>query len=87
MPKKKTEDNHPLVHGDMTVQEITDTFPSAAEVLAEWGLGCSMCHIGEIESIEEGAMAHGFTDEEVQEIIHDLNEAAKEDAAEKKEKE
>ncbi len=67
-----------FVTGDMTVQEIVDLYPMTVEVLTEWGLGCSTCHIGAIETIEEGALAHGFTEEEVQEIVHDLNEIAKE---------
>lgn len=65
-----------LVTGDMTVQEIVELYPLTVEILAEWGLGCSACHIGAIETIEEGAFAHGFSQEEVDEIIHDLNEAA-----------
>ena len=65
-----------LVTGDMTVQEIVELYPMTVEVLSEWGLGCSTCHIGAIETIEEGALAHGFTPEEVDEIIHDLNEIA-----------
>jgi hybrid cluster-associated redox disulfide protein len=71
MPKAKR-----LVTGDMTVQEIVELYPTTVEILAEWGLGCSACHIGAIETIEEGAFAHGFTQEEVDEIIHDLNETA-----------
>lgn len=65
-----------LVTGDMTVQEIVELYPLTVEVLAEWGLGCSSCHIGAIETIEEGALAHGFTPEEVEEIVNDLNEMA-----------
>ncbi len=80
MTNKKT-----LVTGDMTVQEIVDLYPMTVEVLTEWGLGCSTCHIGAIETIEEGAFAHGFTEEEVGEIIHDLNEIAIENAEFKKE--
>ncbi len=80
MTKKKT-----LVTGDMTVQEIVDLYPMTVEILTEWGLGCSTCHIGAIETIEEGAFAHGFTEEEVAEIIHDLNEIAIENAEYKKE--
>lgn len=71
MAKKKT-----LVTGDMTVQEIVELYPMTVEVLAEWGLGCSTCHIGMIETIEEGALAHGFMPEEVEEIVSDLNEIA-----------
>ncbi len=68
-----------LVTGDMTVQEIIELYPLTMEVLGEWGLGCATCHIGAIETIEEGAMAHGFDAEEVEELINDLNEIANEE--------
>ncbi|QQS59060.1 DUF1858 domain-containing protein [Candidatus Peregrinibacteria bacterium] len=72
MPEK-----YQLITGDMTVQDIIDTYPEAADMLGEWGLGCSMCHIGAIESIADGAAAHGFTPEEIEDLLSDLNELAK----------
>ncbi len=67
-----------LVTGEMTIQEIIDLYPLTMEVFAEWGLGCATCHIGAIETLEEGALAHGFAPEEVEEIISDLNDIAHE---------
>lgn len=62
------------ITGDMTIEEIMEVHPLAADVLAEWGLGCAMCNIGAIETLEEGAMAHGFTPDEIEDIITELNE-------------
>lgn len=62
----------------MTVAEILELYPSTLEVLSDWGLGCAHCHIGEVESIEDGVRAHGFDDEEVESLLEELNEAAKE---------
>jgi hybrid cluster-associated redox disulfide protein len=78
MTKKK------LITGEMTIQEIIELYPFTMEIFAEWGLGCATCHIGAFETVEEGALAHGFSAEEVDEILDDLNTMAEE---EKKEKE
>lgn len=70
----------------MTIQEIIELYPFTMEVFAEWGLGCATCHIGAFETIEEGAIAHGFTAEEVEDILDDLNTMAEEERKEKDKK-
>jgi hybrid cluster-associated redox disulfide protein len=65
-----------LITGDMTIQEAITLYPMIMEVFAAWGLGCAACHIGAIETIEEGAISHGFSPEEVENLIEELNEAA-----------
>lgn len=67
----------------MTVQDIINAYPDAADILGEWGLGCSMCHIGAIETIADGAAAHGFTPEEIDDLLDDLNELAQNTKEEK----
>lgn len=65
-----------LVTGDMTIQEIIELYPDTMEVFADWGLGCATCHIGAVETLEDGALAHGFSMEEVNDLIDELNEVA-----------
>jgi len=75
-----------LITGDMTIQEIVELYPLTMEVFAEWGLGCATCHIGAFETLEEGAIAHGFLPEEVNDILEDLNTMAEEERKEKEKK-
>lgn len=63
-----------LLTKDMTVEEIMESCTDAGDILADWGLGCSMCHIGAIETLEEGATAHGFSQEEVDDLMEEINE-------------
>jgi hybrid cluster-associated redox disulfide protein len=81
MTKKK------LITGEMTIQEIIELYPFTMEIFAEWGLGCATCHIGAFETVEEGALAHGFSAEEVDEILDDLNTMAEEEKKEKERRE
>ena len=87
-PKNLSEKK--FITGEMTIAEILELYPSTMEILAEWALGCAGCHIGEIETIAEGAAAHGFDDEEIENLLEELNDAAALDAevraAEKTEK-
>lgn len=70
MTKKK------LVTGGMTIQEVIELYPDTMEVFADWGLGCATCHIGAIETLEDGALAHGFAPEEVEDLIDELDTVA-----------
>jgi len=75
-----------LVTNDMTIAEIIELYPMTAEVFTDWGLNCAMCHIGAIETIEEGALAHGFSSNEVTSIIEEINEVANEEYGNTEEK-
>ena len=71
MSKEKT-----YVTGSMTIAEVVEMYPPTGEILADWGLGCAMCSIGQIETLEEGILAHGFSMEDCINLIEELNETA-----------
>ena len=60
---------------DMTVGEVVSLFPGAADILMGYGLHCVGCHANAFETVEQGVLGHGYTMEEVEELIEDLNEA------------
>lgn len=64
---------------DMTIQEIFYTFPEKkeklADVLMQAGLGCFGCAGAQFETIEQGLMAHGKNQEEIDKMLKDLNSA------------
>jgi len=55
--------------------EAMEMNPDAMEILMEAGLGCVSCAFSQMESIEDGLLAHGFTDESIDLIIEELNKA------------
>lgn len=61
----------------MKINEIFDKnpekSPDLAKALSEIGLGCIGCAAASFESLEEGLIAHGFNDEQINEIIEKLN--------------
>ena len=57
----------------MTIQEILKTKPEACKILLNFGLGCAGCELGAIETLEEGAKAHGLSDKEIQDLVDLIN--------------
>ncbi|TSC97752.1 MAG: hypothetical protein Greene101449_1103 [Candidatus Peregrinibacteria bacterium Greene1014_49] len=63
------------INKDMRVIDIVTLVPQAADVMAIWGLHCSGCSVGGVESLEEGCKAHGYGDEEITLLLEDIEEA------------
>lgn len=60
---------------DMRVIDIVTLVPQAADVMAAWGLHCSGCSVGGLESLEEGCKAHGYGEEDIKLLLEDIEEA------------
>jgi len=69
--KKKTEGK---ITKDMPIGEVVSKYPETADVFIKHGLHCIGCPIASLESIEQGAKAHGI---DVKKLIDDLNKAVK----------
>lgn len=54
---------------DMTFGTLLEQKPEAADILASYGLHCIGCQIAVFETIEQGAKAHGLSDEQVAEMM------------------
>lgn len=65
--KKKTVKK---IKKDMTFYELIENNPEAARKLAERGMFCGGCPMAMMETVEQGAMAHGV---DVDELINELN--------------
>ena len=65
----------------MPVSDIVQLLPECEPLLAEYGLHCFHCAANTIETLEEGCRGHGFTDEDIDELITDLNDMLQEKPA------
>ena len=54
------------------IKELVAALPIAADVLTQFGLGCSGCGVSKYETIEQGAKAHGLR---VEPIVAALGQA------------
>ena len=50
------------------MNELIKDKPEAVGLLFEAGMGCVGCHMAQLETLEQGCMAHGMSKEEIDEI-------------------
>tara|TARA_Y100000310_G_C20578196_1_gene761565 strand:+ start:440 stop:652 length:213 start_codon:yes stop_codon:yes gene_type:complete len=55
---------------DMTFGELFEFSPEAAEKLAEQGLFCGGCPMAQMETIEQGAIAHGINPDKLLKMLN-----------------
>jgi hybrid cluster-associated redox disulfide protein len=51
--------------------------PRTAKILFEAGIGCFGCIFANAETLEQGLLAHGFSEQEINEIIQEINKTNK----------
>ena len=72
--KNASEERTGAITKDWKIGEIVGKYPEAAEILVAHGLHCVGCGVAHWETLEQGAKAHGMSDEEIDQIIREVNE-------------
>ena len=64
------------IHKDMPIAEGLASFPEKArllsEILIDFGIHCVGCGAATFETLEEGVLGHGFSEEELNNLVIDL---------------
>ena len=71
----------PKITGDMTIGDVVAKYPSTIEVLLSNGVHCVGCHVQYWETLQQGFMGHGMSEEQANDVIRQLNEAVANDEA------
>ncbi|MBU1118128.1 DUF1858 domain-containing protein [Patescibacteria group bacterium] len=72
---------------NILILEIAERYPSLVEILLnKYGFHCIGCSLSAIETLGEGAMAHGLNKKETEEMVEELNEAANKEDLKRKRK-
>jgi hybrid cluster-associated redox disulfide protein len=66
---------------EMTMGEIIEKIPEAADVMLSYGLHCIGCFINSYETLEEGALGHGLTPGDIDHMVREINALAQQDHA------
>lgn len=76
------QENVAMISREMTIEEILGSFPQKSQKLAQaitaFGLNCVGCGAAVWETLEAGMFGHGFTSEQVDELVGKLNEILQE---------
>lgn len=62
---------------DWTIGKILEKYPNAAEIMFKNGLHCVGCHIAANETLEQGIISHGGSEEMVGKIVSEINDLIK----------
>jgi iron-sulfur cluster assembly accessory protein len=73
-----------IIHKNMTIGEVVNTYPQTAQVLTSFGLHCIGCNVAYNETLEQGAKGHKMEEETFTNMIEAVNKAAQ-DAVQQKE--
>ena len=65
----------PQITKESNLGEVAWKYPEAAKIMMEYGLHCVGCFAADMDSVGDGAMIHGMSDEEMNEMLGRLNEA------------
>ena len=60
----------------MSFGQVLSKYPQTVEVFMGHGMHCFGCFAAQMETIEEGARAHGMNEEETKKLVEELNEIA-----------
>jgi len=61
----------------MNVLEIIALHPDASNILEIYGLHCHGCAFGSLDTLRTGALSHGLTDDDIDNMIDDLTDVIK----------
>lgn len=70
MKAKKAVAKKVVITKSMKIGEIIQKKPESAEILMAAGMGCIYCPAAGMETLEQGACAHGI---DVKKLLRDLN--------------
>ena len=59
------------------IGDVIKKYPEAAEIMFKSGLYCIGCPVAMMETIEDGAKSHGFSDEQIDKMIDEINKRIK----------
>lgn len=71
-----------LITKDMTIGDVVQKYPHVTEILLKNGVHCVGCGARFFETLEMGFKGHGMTDQQVDTIVQQLNQAAKDNPIE-----
>lgn len=77
----------PKIDRNIPIGELVMNYPQSVEVLFNHGFHCIGCGLSAYETLEQGALAHGFDESTIDEIVQQIKDSVKKAGEEEKEKE
>ncbi|MDP3724167.1 MAG: disulfide oxidoreductase [bacterium] len=75
----KKKNPYPYVNRADNLGEVAIEYAPAARVMLDYGLHCVGCFANRFDTVENGALLHGLSEEEVDQMLKEVNEAVAKD--------
>ncbi len=62
-----------MITNKSTIEEIIETYPDSIKYLMDKGIKCLVCGEPVWGTLEESAKSKGFSDEQIQNFVNDIN--------------
>lgn len=59
------------------ISEVIKKHPEASHIMMRHGIHCVGCHAALFETIEQGSMAHGMSDKDIDSMVEEINKNLK----------
>ena len=66
------------IRKDMLIGDVVGKYPETAEIMMKNGMHCVGCHVAAMETIEQGATAHGMTKKQIDKMVKEMNDTVSE---------
>ena len=78
-PKKKNaaKKEAQIISRTMTLGEVAEKYPAALPIIMSYGLHCIGCHVAQFETVEQGLLAHGLSEKDVDTAVRKMNDAVR----------
>jgi hybrid cluster-associated redox disulfide protein len=61
----------------MSIAEAVCKYPQTADIMMRYGMHCIGCQVAAMESISQGAAAHGLNKAQIAKMLKEMNAVAK----------
>ena len=83
MAKQKQQQKPQLINKDTIISEILTINPNKSalltEMLMDFGIHCVGCGASTFETLGQGVLGHGYTEDQLTKLVEDLNKAINSD--------
>lgn len=69
----RKERREKFITKDMLIGDVARKYPETIEVMFKHGMHCIGCGMTAYESIEQGCMGHGLSEEEIDKMVEEMN--------------
>jgi len=63
-----------MISKKIVLGEVIEKYPEVAPIFAGAGLHCIGCHVSAYESLEDGCLSHGFSPNDIDDLVKKANE-------------